>query len=77
VYCGLLKQSDLTSTSSSSAGRASATVAVLFDFEHIQVTMVSELEVGAKYYLDLIDDELAYTCWRQFTEHHDEPELSN
>ena len=39
--------------------------------------MVSELQSGAKYYLDLIDDEIAYTCWRHFTEQHNEPELSN
>jgi hypothetical protein len=35
IYFGLLKQSDLTSTSSSNGGRASSVVAVLFDYEHI------------------------------------------
>lgn len=33
------------------------------------MTLVQELEVGQLYYLDLIEEELAFTCWRQYTEY--------
>lgn len=30
--------------------------------------MVQELQPDQTYYLDLLEDELAFTCWRQYTE---------
>jgi len=43
-------------------------VANLYDYEHIQVTLASEIEDGQDYYIDLIEEEISMTCWRLYTQ---------
>ena len=42
-------------------------VANLYDYEHIQVTLASDIEDGQDYYIDLIEEEISMTCWRLYT----------